>query len=195
MSDQDKNDDKKDDDKKAGGIAQKLFDARQILICEAIDQKMSSRVVSQLLALAADNDDDITLFLNSQGGHVEAGDSINDVIRFIKPRVKIVGTGWVASAGTHIFIAVDKEDRVCLPNTRFLIHQPSGGVGCKVTDIAIQAEQIEIMLARLARIISEQTGQKLEKVMKDIERDYWMDTKEAMDYGILSKVIHHASDL
>jgi ATP-dependent Clp protease protease subunit len=151
--------------------------------------------VSQLLALAADNDDDITLFLNSQGGHVEAGDSIHDVIRFIKPRVKIVGTGWVASAGTHIFLAVDKEDRVCLPNTRFLIHQPSGGVGGKVTDIAIQAEQIEIMRARLARIISEQTGQKLEKVMKDIERDHWMDTKEAMDYGILSKVIHHASDL
>ena len=195
MSDQDKNDDKKDDDKKAGGIAQKLFDARKILICEAIDQKMASRVVSQLLALAADNDDDITLFLNSQGGHVEAGDSIHDVIRFIKPRVKIVGTGWVASAGTHIFLAVDKEDRVCLPNTRFLIHQPSGGVGGKVTDIAIQAEQIEIMRARLARIISEQTGQKLEKVMKDIERDHWMDTKEAMDYGILSKVIHHASDL
>jgi ATP-dependent Clp protease protease subunit len=109
--------------------------------------------------------------------------------------VKIVGTGWVASAGTHIFLAVDKEDRVCLPNTRFLIHQPSGGVGGKVTDIAIQAEQIEIMRARLARIISEQTGQKLEKVMKDIERDHWMDTKEAMDYGILSKVIHHASDL
>ena len=151
--------------------------------------------MSQLLALAADNDDDITLFLNSQGGHVEAGDSIHDVIRFIKPRVKIVGTGWVASAGTHIFLAVDKEDRVCLPNTRFLIHQPSGGVGGKVTDIAIQAEQIEIMRARLARIISEQTGQKLEKVMKDIERDHWMDTKEAMDYGILSKVIHHASDL
>ena len=195
MSDQDKNDDKKDDDKKAGGIAQKLFDARQILICEAIDQKMASRVVSQLLALAADNDDDITLFLNSQGGHVEAGDSIHDVIRFIKPRVKIVGTGWVASAGTHIFLAVDKEDRVCLPNTRFLIHQPSGGVGGKVTDIAIQAEQIEIMRARLARIISEQTGQKLEKVMKDIERDHWMDTKEAMEYGILSRVITHASDL
>jgi len=155
--------DKKDDDKKNGGIAQKLFEAREILICEAIDQKMASRVVAQLLALAADSDDDITLFLNSQGGHVEAGDSIHDIIRFIKPRVRIIGTGWVASAGTHIFLAVDKEDRMCLPNTRFLIHQPSGGVGGKVTDIAIQAEQIEIMRARLARIISEQTGQKLEK--------------------------------
>ncbi len=192
MSDDDK---KKDDDKKSSGIGQKLFEARQILICEAIDQEMAARVVSQLLALAADSDDDITLFLNSQGGHVEAGDSIHDVIRFIKPRVRIVGTGWVASAGTHIFLAVDKEDRVCLPNTRFLIHQPSGGVGGKVTDIAIQAEQIEIMRKRLAVIISEQTGQKLEKVLKDIERDHWMGTDEAIKYGILSKVIRSSDEL
>lgn len=193
MSDDDK---KKDDEKKnSSNVANKLFEARQVLICEAIDQKMASRVVGQLLALAAESDDDITLFINSQGGHVEAGDSIHDVIRFIKPRVKIVGTGWVASAGTHIFLAADKEDRVCLPNTRFLIHQPSGGIGGKVTDIAIQAEQIEIMRKRLARIISEQTGQKFETVMEDIDRDHWMSTDEATEYGILSKVIHSASEL
>ncbi len=193
MSDDDK---KKDDEKKnSANVANKLFEARQVLICEAIDQKMASRVVGQLLALAAESDEDITLFINSQGGHVEAGDSIHDVIRFIKPRVKIVGTGWVASAGTHIFLAADKEDRVCLPNTRFLIHQPSGGIGGKVTDIAIQAEQIEIMRKRLARIISEQTGQKFEQVIKDIDRDHWMSTDEAIEYGILSKVIHSASEL
>lgn len=193
MSDDDKK--KDDDDKKSGNVAQKLFEARQVLICEEINQKMASRVVSQLLALAADSDDDITLFLNSQGGHVEAGDSIHDVIRFIKPRVRIVGTGWVASAGTHIFLAVDKKDRVCLPNTRFLIHQPSGGVGGKVTDIAIQAEQIDIMRKRLARIISDQTGQKFDKVLEDIDRDHWMDTDEAIKYGILSKVISSSDDL
>ncbi|RFP88850.1 ATP-dependent Clp protease proteolytic subunit [Rhodobacteraceae bacterium 63075] len=193
MSDDDK---KKDDEKKnSANVANKLFEARQVLICEAIDQKMAKRVVGELLALAAESDEDITLFINSQGGHVEAGDSIHDVIRFIKPRVKIVGTGWVASAGTHIFLAADKEDRVCLPNTRFLIHQPSGGIGGKVTDIAIQAEQIEIMRKRLARIISEQTGQKFETVMKDIDRDHWMSTEEATEYGILSKVIHSASEL
>ena len=193
MSDDDK---KKDDEKKnSANVANKLFEARQVLICEAIDQKMAKRVVGELLALAAESDEDITLFINSQGGHVEAGDSIHDVIRFIKPRVKIVGTGWVASAGTHIFLAADKEDRVCLPNTRFLIHQPSGGIGGKVTDIAIQAEQIEIMRKRLARIISEQTGQKFEQVMKDIERDHWMSTEEATEYGILSKVIQSASEL
>lgn len=193
MSEEDK---KQDDDKKqSSGIGQKLFDARQILICEAIDQKMAARVVKELLALAAESDEDITLFLNSQGGHVEAGDSIHDVIRFIKPRVRIIGTGWVASAGTHIFLAAEKENRLCLPNTRFLIHQPSGGVGGKVTDIAIQAEQIDIMRKRLARIISEQTGQAVEKVLEDIDRDHWMDTDEAIAYGILSKVVTHSTDL
>lgn len=193
MSD-DKDDDSKDD-KKQLSVDQRLMKSRQILICEGIDQKMARRVVSQLLALAAENDDDITLFLNSQGGHVEAGDSIHDVIKFIKPRVRIIGTGWVASAGTHIFLAAEKEDRLCLPNTRFLIHQPSGGVGGKVTDIAIQAEQIEIMRKRLARIISETTGQPIDKVMQDIERDHWMDTDEATKYGILSRVINTVADL
>ena len=109
--------------------------------------------------------------------------------------MRIIGTGWVASAGTHIFLAAEKQDRLCLPNTRFLIHQPSGGVGGKVTDIAIQAEQIDIMRKRLARIISETTGQPVERVIKDIDRDHWMDTKEAMDYGILDRVVTSVADL
>ncbi|NET74457.1 MAG: ATP-dependent Clp protease proteolytic subunit, partial [Sphaerospermopsis sp. SIO1G2] len=169
--------------------------SRQVLICEAIDQKMAKRVVTQLLAMAADSDEDITLFLNSQGGHVEAGDSIHDIIKFIKPRVKIIGTGWVASAGTHIFLAAPKEDRVCLPNTRFLIHQPSGGVGGTVTDISIQAEQIEKMKERLSRVISDATGQKIEQVRADIERDHWMDTDEAIAYGILDRVVSSSDAL
>ncbi|MCK0150370.1 ATP-dependent Clp protease proteolytic subunit [Marivita sp. S6314] len=189
--------DESKDDKTSGSDAMtdRLLKARQILICEAIDQKMAARVINHLLALAQDSDDDITLFLNSQGGHVEAGDSIHDMIKFIKPRVKIVGTGWVASAGTHIYLAAPKEDRVCLPNTRFLIHQPSGGVGGKVTDIAIQAEQIEIMRKRLAQIISDATGQPFDKVMQDIDRDHWMNTDEAKAYGILDRVITSVDDL
>lgn len=189
------NDTSKDKDGAGPSVARKLFETRQLLICEAIDQKMAMRVVSQLLALAADSDEPITLYLNSQGGHVEAGDSIHDIIRFIKPRVRIVGTGWVASAGTHIFLAVPKEDRMCLPNTRFLIHQPSGGVGGKVTDIAIQAKQIEIMRRRLAQVISDATGQPVDRVMQDIDRDHWMDTDEAKDYGILDRVITSVDDL
>ena len=183
------------EDKGLGGLGEKLLQARQIVICEEINQKMAKSVVAQLLALAEDSDEPITLFLNSQGGHVESGDTIHDMIKFIKPRVRIIGTGWVASAGTHIFLAVPKEDRLCLPNTRFLIHQPSGGVGGKVTDISIQAAQIEKMLERLAQVISDATGQALDKVRKDIDRDHWLDTDEALSYGILGKVVSSASEL
>ncbi|MEM9268167.1 MAG: ATP-dependent Clp protease proteolytic subunit [Pseudomonadota bacterium] len=186
---------KEDDDDKIPSVTQSLMKARQVLICEAIDQKMAKAVTAQLLALAAESDEPITLFLNSQGGHVEAGDTIHDVIKFIAPKVKIVGTGWVASAGTHIFLAAPKEDRVCLPQTRFLIHQPSGGVGGPVTDITIQAEQIEKMKERLSKVIADATGQPLEKVTADIERDHWMDTDEAISYGILDRVVTSASEL
>ncbi len=188
-------DDKDKQDTSRDPMADKLMKARQIVICEEIDQKMARRVVAQLLALAADGDDPITLFLNSQGGHVESGDTIHDMIQFITPRVRIVGTGWVASAGTHIFLAVPKEDRLCLPNTRFLIHQPSGGVGGKVTDISIQAAQIEKMRERLAQVIAKATGQPIEKVRNDIDRDHWLNTDEALEYGILGKVIRSSSEL
>ena len=176
-------------------ISDKLFKSRTLMICEEINQKMARRVCLELLALAADSDDDITLFINSQGGHVEAGDSIHDMIRFVKPRVKVIGTGWVASAGTHIFLAADKEDRFCLPNTRFLIHQPSGGVGGQASDVAIQAEQIIKMRERLARIISTQTGQPIDRVRKDIERDNWMTADEAIDYGICGRKVAHINEM
>ena len=188
-------DDKKDDKQTADPMADRLLKSRQIIICEGIDQKLAKRVSAQLLAMAAESDEPITLFLNSQGGHVEAGDTIHDMIRFVTPRVRIVGTGWVASAGTTIFLAVPKEDRFCLPNTRFLIHQPSGGVGGQVTDITIQAEQIEKMQERLAHMIADATGTSVEQVMKDIDRDRWMTTSEAKDYGILGTVIASASEL
>ena len=192
MSEENK-DNKEEQD--AGSLGARLIKARQVLICEEISQKMALRVVAQLLALAHESDEDITLFLNSQGGHVEAGDSIHDIIRFIKPRVRIIGTGWVASAGTHIFLAVDKEDRVCLPNTRFLIHQPAGGVGGQATDISIQARQIEATRTRLAKTISEATGQPFERVMEDIDRVYWMNTAEAIEYGIVDRVITTSDEM
>lgn len=186
-----------DGKEKRGGnpVEERLMKSRQILICEEIDQKMARRIIAQLLAMAEDGDDPITVFINSQGGHVEAGDSIHDVVKFVKPQVRMIGTGWVASAGTHIYLAAAKEDRLCLPNTRFLIHQPSGGFGGSASDIAIQAEQIEIMRARLARIISAATGQPEEKVLGDIDRDHWMSTKEAIEYGILDRVVTSASEL
>lgn len=187
----------KDDksEKSMDPVTEHLFTGRKVLICEEINQTMAKKVTAQLLALAEESDEDIILFINSQGGHVEAGDTIHDIIQFIKPRVKVIGTGYVASAGTHIFLAAEKEDRFCLPNTRFLIHQPSGGVGGQASDIAIQAEQIIRMRERLAKIISEQTGQPVERVRGDIERDNWMTTDEAINYGIVSRVIKTAAEL
>lgn len=185
----------KDTKKPSPALGEKLFEARKVLICEEINQKMAKRVMAELLALAEVSNDPIQMFVNSQGGHVEAGDSIHDMIGFIEPTVQVIGTGYVASAGTHIFLAADRENRFCLPNTRFLIHQPSGGAGGSASDIAIQAEQIIKMRERLAQVIARATGADIERVRKDIDRDKWMDTEEAIEYGIVGKVISSSSDL
>jgi ATP-dependent Clp protease, protease subunit len=140
-------------------IMRKFLEARTILLFGGIDQKLAQRVATQLLYLDHISSDPIKLIINSPGGHVESGDTIHDLIQFISSPVAVIGTGWVASAGTHIFLGAPKERRFCLPNTRFLIHQPSGGAGGKASDIAIQAQEIVKMRERLGRIIAERTGQ------------------------------------
>jgi ATP-dependent Clp protease, protease subunit len=193
-----RNDDEEDDKGQSGAASammMKFLDARTVLIFGGIDQKLAERVSAQLLYLDHINHDPIKIIVNSPGGHVESGDTIHDLIQFIESPVAVIGTGWVASAGTHIFLGADKDRRFCLPNTRFLIHQPSGGAGGKATDIAIQAKEIVKMRERLGRVISDRTGQKLERVMEDIERDYWMTTDEAKAYGILGKVITKTSEV
>ncbi len=167
----------------------KFLEARTVLIFGEINQKLAQSVATQLLYLDHINHDPIKVIINSPGGHVESGDTLHDLIEYVSSPVAVIGTGWVASAGTHIFLGAAKERRFCLPNTRFLIHQPAGGAQGRAVDIAIAASEIIKMRARLARIISEKTGQPVERVAKDIERDYWMSTSEAIDYGILGKVI------
>ncbi len=176
-------------------VAERLFESRTILIHGEVTSKLAQEVTAQLLALAAVSDEPITIFLHSEGGHVEAGDTIHDMIRFVKPRVRIVGTGWVASAGTHVFLAVPKKDRFCLPNTRFMIHQPLGGVGGRATDIRIEAEEIMKARERLNRTIAEATGQPIAKVEQDTERNYWMSPDEALAYGVVGKIIQSAGEL
>jgi ATP-dependent Clp protease, protease subunit len=189
-------DEEEEDTKGASGpMMMKFLEARTVLIFGGIDQKLAERVSSQLLYLDHINHDPIKLIVNSPGGHVESGDTIHDLISFIESPVAVIGTGWVASAGTHIFLGAPKERRFCLPNTRFLIHQPSGGAGGRAGDIAIQAQEIVRMRERLARIISERTGTAIEKVREDIEHDYWLTTEEAKDYGILGKVINKMADI
>lgn len=174
---------------KPPSLMEKMLKARTILIYGGIDQKVAQRVTEQLLLLAADSDDDIKLFINSQGGHVESGDTIFDMIRFVKPRVKIIGTGWVASAGALIYISVPVEDRFSLPHTRYMIHQPLGGVRGQAADIAIEAEEIMKMRARLDEMFAKETGQPLERIKKDTERNYWMSAEEAIAYGLVGKVV------
>ncbi len=176
-------------------IFERLFQSRTVLIHGEVDSRLAQQVTAQLLALSAAGDDPITVFIHSEGGHVEAGDSIHDLVRFVKPRVRMIGTGWVASAGTHIYLAAAKKDRFCLPNTRFMIHQPLGGIGGRATDIRIEAEEILKARERLNKTIADATGQPLERVAKDTDRNYWMSPEEALAYGIVGKIIKSESEL
>ena len=176
-------------------IEERLLKTRTILIYGEINQKLAKAVSERLLVLSAESKKDIRIFINSQGGHVESGDTIFDMIRFCKAPIKIVGTGWVASAATMIYLAVPLKNRFCLPNTRFLIHQPLGGMIGTAVDLAIEAKEIVRMKKRLNEIISKQTGQKMEKVEKDTERNYWMNAEEAREYGIVGTIIKSETEI
>ena len=194
----DQENEKKDDAKPEmpiGPVQQALFKARTVLIFGEIDMKIAERVVAQLLALAAEGSGDIRVVLNTPGGHVESGDTIHDVIRFCGPRVKMLGTGWVASIGAHIYLAAEKPNRFCLPNPRFLLHQPLGGVSGQASDIHIEAEEIIKMRERINRVIARETGQPYERILKDTERNFWMSAEEAKAYGFVHKIVERATDV
>ena len=194
------NDEEKDDEKnkapepQSSPVAQALFKSRTVLIFGEVNMKMAERVTAQLLAFN-ETEGDIRVIVNSPGGHVELGDTIHDMLRFVGSKVKMIGTGWVASAGAHIFLGAKKENRFCLPFTRFLLHQPLGGVQGQASDITIEAEEIIKMRARLIREIAVETGQPYEKVVTDTERNFWMGAEEAQKYGLVSKIITNASEV
>ncbi|ASA56830.1 ATP-dependent Clp protease proteolytic subunit [Vibrio gazogenes] len=188
--------DKANDERSSGSmVEEKLIASRSIFISGEIDQKLAQKVSTQLLVLQEISDEPIYLYINSQGGHVEAGDTIHDMIKFIKPEVIVIGTGWVASAGVTIYIAAKKENRVCLPNTRFMIHQPLGQVRGKVSDIQIEADEILRMRSRVNQMISEATGQPYEQVEKDTDYNFWMSPEEAVKYGLVSRVVSNIREL
>ncbi|MEE9168281.1 MAG: ATP-dependent Clp protease proteolytic subunit [bacterium] len=176
-------------------LDEKLFDTRTILIFGEISQKVAREITEKLLVLSTDSKEDIKIVINSQGGHVESGDTIFDMIQYVKPKVKMLGTGWVASAGTLIYLSVPLADRYCLPNTRFLLHQPMGGVGGVASDISIEADEIVKMKRRLNKIIARQTGQPLKKIEKETDRNFWMTAEEAKDYGLVASIIKSADEL
>lgn len=175
-------------------LDEKAFKSRTVLVFGTVNDRMAADVSSKLIALAAESKEPITMLVSSPGGHVESGDVIHDMTKFIETPVNMIGTGWVGSAAVSLFLAVPKERRFCLANTRFLIHQPSGGFGGQASDIAIQAREIVKIRQRIAALIARESGQALEKVLEDIDRDYWMTAQEAVDYGLVSKIIVKQSE-
>jgi ATP-dependent Clp protease protease subunit len=176
-------------------VRNRLFKARTLIISGEVNQKLASEVMGQLLALDAESDEAITIFINSQGGHVESGDTIHDMIRYIGSPVRMVGTGWVASAGALIYVAVPKERRFSLPNTRFLLHQPAGGARGTAADVEIEAKEILKMRRRLNEVFAEQTGQPLDKIQEDTHRNFWLSAEEAVEYGLVGEIIENKKEL
>ena len=176
-------------------LEEKAFKSRTLLIFGTITDVAARDATRRLIALDADSDAPIDILVSSPGGHLESGDAIHDVVRFIAAPVHMIGTGWVGSAATHLYLAVPRERRFCLPNTRFLIHQPSGGAGGPASDIAIHAQEILKARERIARTIARETGKSLDAVMSDIERDRWLSAEEAVEYGLVSRIIERKSEL
>jgi len=182
-------------DPRSAFLEEKAFRSRTVFLFGAITDATAAETARRLIALASDSTQPIDMIVSSPGGHLESGESIHDLVKFIDVPVNMIGTGWVGSAATHVYLAVPKERRVCLPHTRFLIHQPSGGAGGQATDIAIQAREILKARERIAEVISRETGQPMDRVLADIERDRWLSPEEAIEYGLASRVIRKRSDL
>jgi ATP-dependent Clp protease, protease subunit len=176
-------------------LEEKAFKSRTVLLFGEVTDRSASDIARRLIALDADSSEPIDLLVSSPGGHLESGDAIHDIVRFISAPVNMIGTGWVGSAATHLYLAVPKERRFCLPNTRFLIHQPSGGAGGPASDIAIHAQEIIKARERVARNIARETGRSIESVQQDIERDRWMSAEEAIEYGLVGRIVERKRDL
>lgn len=190
-----KKDDAKKDETMSNIVNDNLYKSRTIMIVGEINMEMAQPVCAKLMAMAFESDEPITVLVNSPGGHVEAGDMIHDMIKFVTPRVRIVATGYAASAGALIYIAADKADRYALPNTRFLLHQPAGGIGGTASDVKIQRDEIVKMRKRLNLLFVAATGQNIEQIEKDTERDFWLSNEEAVKYGLVGKIISNMSEI
>lgn len=171
-------------------IYSRLLKDRIVFLGEEVNDVSASLVIAQMLFLEAeDPDKDIALYINSPGGSISSGMAIYDTMQFIKPDVSTICVGMAASMGAFLLSAGTKGKRYALPNAEIMIHQPSGGMQGPATDMAIYAERILKSKKKLNAILSEKTGQPLEKIEKDVERDYFMSADEAKDYGIIDKVI------
>jgi ATP-dependent Clp protease protease subunit len=176
-------------------LAERFLKTRTVLLTGEIDKEQGERFIRQLLLLESLSDDAIDVYIDSPGGDVDAGFAIFDMIRFVKPPVRIVGMGLVASAAALILLAVPKERRLALPNSHYLIHQPLSGIRGVATEIEIHARELEKTRERINRIIADATGQSIERIAKDTDRDYWMNAEEALAYGLVSRIGQSRGDL
>ncbi|MCF0241638.1 MAG: ATP-dependent Clp protease proteolytic subunit [Treponema sp.] len=177
-------------------LTEKFMKTRQVILSGEINKDLAEKIVRQLLVLEADDaEKTIYMYIDSPGGDVDAGFAIFDTIRFIKAPVVLIGMGLIASAATLVLLAVPKENRVGLPNSRYLIHQPMSGMKGVATDIEIHAKELEKTRAKLNKIIADETGTPLEQVSKDTDRDYWLDAEESVKYGLISKIVAKRTDL
>jgi len=176
-------------------LEEKAFKSRTVLIFGTITDATAAEAARRLIALDSDSSEPIDVIVSSPGGHLESGDTIHDLIRFVRAPVRMIGSGWVGSAATHVYLAAPRERRFCLPNTRFLIHQPSGGMSGPASDIAIQAREIILARQRIAELIARECGKPVSVVLEDIARDHWLSADEAIDYGLVSRIIKRREEL
>lgn len=175
---------------RAFDIYSRLLKERVVFIVGPIDDYMANLVVAQLLFLESENPDkDIHLYINSPGGVITSGLSIYDTMRFIKPDVATMCIGQAASMGSFLLSAGAKGKRYALPNSRVMIHQPSGGAQGQATDIEIQAREILYLRERLNKMYADHTGQSIEKISRDVERDFFMSAEAAKEYGIIDQIL------
>ncbi|GAB2841543.1 ATP-dependent Clp endopeptidase proteolytic subunit ClpP [Pseudoduganella ginsengisoli] len=171
-------------------IYSRLLKERVIFLVGPVNDQMANLIVAQLLFLESENPDkDISLYINSPGGSVSAGLAIYDTMQFIKPNVSTLCTGLAASMGAFLLAAGEKGKRFSLPNSRIMIHQPSGGSQGMASDIEIQAKEILYLRHRLNQIMAERTGQTVEQIAKDTDRDRFLSAEEAAEYGLIDKVL------
>ena len=177
------------------GMGLRMLKTRTVLVTGPVDDKLAERTIEKLLILEAENHDPIRVMITSQGGHVDSGMAIHDMLRFIESPVVTIGVGWVASIAVPILFGATRERRYSLPHTRFLLHQPSGGAGGQATDIRIEAEEILKVRERLNALIAGETGQSVERVTKDSDRNFWMDAQQAREYGLVGRVITRTGEI
>lgn len=177
-------------------FAERFLKTRQIILSGEVNKELAEKIVKQLFIMEADSSEKpVYIYIDSPGGDVDSGFAIFDAIRFISCPVYIVGIGLIASAAALILLSVPKENRFGFENSRYLIHQPLSEMRGVATDVEIYAKEMENTRLVINKVISEQTGQSLEKVTQDTERDYWLSSLQACEYGLISKIVKNRKDL